>query len=194
MTPRIPIEEIGWRLNPDTCPPDIHFIDYLKEYPLPSYPVSIFHMGCGFHHWVGTWAATQKNIFVRSLSITPVEIDHYIELATENPELNFKYQVDFGDIHVISSALIPRFDFITLFHLGEISEQIKDPEYPGRSIPSVIRMFAERLQPGGEMLFFSGSSAWFKVFDIVKLILGVENNWHETTYKSLVIYRKQEDM
>lgn len=187
----IPIEIKGWNYL-DSCSCDEEFIEYLKTQPLDRMnATTIFHLGPGMHHKVGLWAATNPRVFVRALTITPEEVQEYVWLATKNPYLNSRYLVDFGDIHLVSHLLLPRFDFIALFHLGEISTQVYDPEYPGVGIEDVLKNLSQRLSMGGEMLFFERSVAWESIHSIVKLSLYNRYSYKMSNFKNLAIYRKE---
>lgn len=186
---QIPIEKHGWNFYPETCPPDQDFIEYLEK-DSKGRMVSVFHLGSGMHHKVGLWAATQKNIFVRAISITPEEIIEYIRLATENPILNSRYLVDFGDVHLLNPYLLPRFDYITLFHLGEISSQVYDPDYPSKSIPETVNLMMHKLCIGGQILFFENSVAWKTIKPLINLELDNNHLFVKSNYKSITIYRK----
>jgi len=187
----IPIIEDGWEYN-DDYPCDTQFIEYLSGLGLEKMnKVTIFHMGPGIHHKVGLWAMEQKNIFVRSISITPIEVKEYISIATENPWLNSRYLVDFGDIHLIEEKLLPKFDFISLFHLGEISSQIYEVDYPSKNIESVIGMMSRRLSIGGELLFYNKSVAWKTIKPIVELSMYSMYSYKESGFADLSVYKKE---
>lgn len=190
---RIPIEEKGWELNPETCPCDLDFIEFAKNFPYARF-LTIFHMGPGMHHSVGKWAASsEKRAFVFSISITPEEIQEYIRLITEHPVWATRYWVQFMDIHLMRSPLLPRFDLITLFHLGEIIATEKDSDYPGTSVSEILRMFSDRVVAGGSMLFFPRSVAWKKIESDVDWILRSEREWKRDIFKNLLVYTRPED-
>jgi hypothetical protein len=186
----LPIEEKGWKLYPETCPPDIHFIDYLEKEKF-NLPVRIFHMGPGLHHIVGLWATQKKGVYVRSLTITPSEMVEYMKLAAEDASINASYLVDFGDIHLLIFDLLPtEFDYISLFHLGEISKQIKNPDYNGWFITDLLSEFSNHLRAGGKILFFAQSVAWKDIQDEVdRLLVGILH-YVRSSHKSLLIYQK----
>lgn len=189
---KIPVEQYGWELNSQTCPPDLDFIEFLKHDMPEKEPVRIFHLGCGLHHKVGLWAAGTKNAFVRSISITPAEVIEYMRLATDDPNLNTHYLVDFGDIHLHPSALLPHFDYVTLFHLGEISGQADNYAYPGRTILQVVVLFISHIFENGKIFFFNRSVAWKQIENPVYSYLCETLHWKISNYKSLVIYQRPE--
>lgn len=184
---KIPIEQSGWNLNPQTCPPDLDFIEYIEN-DMPEESFQIFHMGCGLHHTVGLWAARKVNAYVRSISITPPEIEEYIRLATSYPNLNAHYLVDFGDIHLYPPVLLPQFNYVTLFHLGEISSFT----YPGYTILQVVENFANHVVEGGKIFFFNRSVAWKKIENLIYSYLSEALHWNISNYKSLIIYQQLE--
>lgn len=187
---KIPVEQSGWNLNPQTCPPDIDFIEYLEN-DMPPIDTRIFHMGCGLHHTVGLWAARNRKVYVRSISITPAEVEEYMRLATDDPDLNSYYLVDFGDIHLYPFNLLPKFQYVTLFHLGEISGQIYNPAYPGWKILQVVANFVNHISNGGKIFFFRNSVAWKQIENPVCSFLN-DINWKMSNYKSLIIYQQSE--
>jgi len=139
---------------------------------------------------VGRWAASQKNVYVRAISLSPAEVDAYIQLAIQNPILNTKYAVDFGDIHLLTTQLLPRIDYITLFHLGEVSSQLADPEYPGNSIADTIALLARRMAKNGQMLFCADSPAWKDIKGAVEVNMVYRYEYERSVFKSLIIYKK----
>jgi len=187
----IPVQEAGWEYN-DVCPCDTQFIEYLTESNIGKLSSAvIFHMGPGMHHKVGLWAVEQKKVFVRSMTLAPKEILEYIRLATADPWLNSRYLVDFGDIHLLDKMLLPKFDFISLFHLGEISAQAFEEDYPGHNIETVLTIMSQRLSIGGEMLFYERSAAWEKIRMIIDFNLYDKYSYKKSNFKDLAIFRKK---
>lgn len=189
---KIPVVENGWEYNGVTCPPDEHFIEYLEGQNIDK-PTIVFHLGPGMHHKVGIWASTQKNVFVRAISITPPEVVEYMRLAADNPVLNSRYLVDFGDIHLLNGIMLPRIDYITLFHLGEISSQTNDPDYPGNNVFETIGMLYRRLSIRGKMVFFENSVGWRDIKSQVEVNLVMKYPCERSNYKSLTIFTKMRE-
>lgn len=187
---KIPVVDHGWAYNGETCPPDQDFIEYLEQREFSDPDITILHMGTGMHHKVGLWAAEQRHFFVRGLTMTPAEVDEYIRLATENPRLNSRYLVDFCDIHLLPEDLLARYDFITLFHLGEISDQANDPEYRGRNVSEVIVSMVKHLSIKGEILFFEKSVAYPSIAHAVDVNMIYRYGFQKSSFKSLTIYKK----
>lgn len=185
----IPVENTGWEYNEAVCPPDRDFIEYL-ELNKRDKTTTIFHLGPGFHHKLGLWSATQSNYYVRAISISPPEVLEYIRLATLNPKLNSRYLVDFGDIHLTPVELLPRMDYVTLFHIGEISNQVDSEDYHGQSISEVISEYARRLSIRGEILFYEGSVAWEKIKSVVEVNMIYRYQFERSSFKSLTIFKK----
>jgi hypothetical protein len=187
---KLPVVEKGWQYN-DVCPCDTEFIEYLETLNLDRMKLTtIFHMGPGMHHKIGLWATMKKNVLVRSITLAPEELNEYVRLATEDPWINTCYLVDFGDIHLMDTMLLPRLDFISLFHLGEISEQIKNDEYPGKTISEVLGGLSRRLSIGGQMLFYERSVAWQSIFPIIETSLFNKYRYKKLNYKNIAIYQK----
>lgn len=188
--PVIPIEAKGWEWH-DSCDCDQEFIEYLYDNPLHE-NTRIFHMGPGMHHKVGLWASNYVvPLFVQSITITPPEMDEYMRLAAADPHLNRHYQVMFGDIHLLEERMLNRYDYISLFHLGEISDQVNNLDYNGSDIRQVIHTFADHLNPHGKMLFFEKSCAWKRIEDDVEEMLHYERRWLYNGYHWLKIYIKE---
>src|SRR5688572_4556578 len=100
----------GWPWQPDKCPADLQFMEWLDKVGPGE---CIFHMGTGMHHNVGL---TCEDRGIACLGIT-ASIEEYL-----NTPFSHLYQVMFGDIYQIDPRLLPHVSVMTLFHLGEMVE------------------------------------------------------------------------
>lgn len=105
-----------WSLDEAQCPCDLHFVQYLEEKGAKD--KTIFHFGTGNHHIVGLKAAAGGNA-VLGITASPQEYDDYVELLIQNPRLGHTYKAYFGDIYQLDPRLLPEFDYVALFHVGE---------------------------------------------------------------------------
>ena len=172
----------GWELQLDKCPCDAEFIEWmmLKLRNNTSKEYNIFHMGTGLHHLVGNKLYPYCNV----LGMTYSEEEHkaYIEMAKLRGVLPSMYHVLFGDIHHLNFRLLPRFDIVTLFHLGEQYE-------PGTGTisPDVVLLdFIDILNPDGHILAYANSAA-------KDISIPLFDNAMELVeeYKHLRIYKKK---
>ena len=107
-----------WSLDEAQCPCDLHFVEYLEEKKAKN--AAIFHFGTGNHHIVGLRLAENgSNCAVLGITASPQEYDDYVELLIKNPRLGHTYKAYFGDIYQLDGRLLPQFDYVSLFHVGE---------------------------------------------------------------------------
>jgi hypothetical protein len=178
-----------WSLDEAQCPCDLHFLDYLEQKHARN--ASIFHFGTGNHHIVGLkTAANGSNNAVLGITASPEEYDDYVKLLIENPRLGHTYKAYFGDIYQIDGRLLPDFDYVTLFHLGEFRTPESDA-YGALTDLEMTMVLANKLKSGGEMLFYSGSFAFDQVGPIAAKLLQNEKFEAADDYKTLRVYRKR---
>src|SRR5215470_1013255 len=147
-----------WSLDEVQCPCDLHFLEYLKERRARG--AVIFHFGTGNHHIVGLKAAEDgADNAVLSITASPQEYDDYVELLIRNPRLGHTYKAYFGDIYQLDARLLPEFDYVTLFHVGEFRTPESDA-YGALTDLEMTLLLADRLRPGGEIHFYKGSFAY----------------------------------
>ncbi len=107
-----------WSLDEAQCPCDLHFVEYLVEKKAKDQ--NVFHFGTGNHHIVGLRLFENGcNCAVLGITASPQEYDDYVELLIKNPRLGHTYKAYFGDIYQLDSRLLPLFDYVSLFHVGE---------------------------------------------------------------------------
>jgi hypothetical protein len=176
-----------WSLDEKQCPCDVHFLQYLKEKGARNN--AIFHFGTGNHHIVGLKAAEDNNA-VLGITASPQEYDDYVELLIQNPRLGHTYKAYFGDIYQLDARLLPQLDYVTLFHVGEFRGQENDA-YGALTDLEVTLLLADKVKPGGEILFFTGSYAYDKAEAVAAELVKLRPFTHAADYKSLKVYRKR---
>ena len=178
-----------WSLDEAQCPCDVHFLQYLKERQARG--AAIFHFGTGNHHIVGLKAADDgADNAVLGITASPQEYDDYVELLIENPRLGHTYKAYFGDIYQLDARLLPRFDYVSLFHVGEFRTPENDA-YGALTDLEMTLMLADKLNPGGEILFYSGSFAYDKAEAVGQELCKQRSFEPAGEYKSLRIFRKR---
>ncbi|HEY1243811.1 MAG TPA: hypothetical protein VGF29_03175 [Hyphomicrobiaceae bacterium] len=176
-----------WSLDEAQCPCDVHFLEYLNEKRVRN--AAIFHFGTGNHHIVGLKAAEDNNA-VLSITASPHEYDDYVELLIRNPRLGHTYKAYFGDIYQLDGRLLPEFDYVTLFHVGEFRTPDND-SYGALTDLEMTLVLADKVKPGGEILFYSGSFAYDKAQACAAELVSVRPFAAEADFKSLRVYRKR---
>jgi hypothetical protein len=156
----------SWDLRIAECPCDMHFLEWLEENNIKDQ--SIFHFGTGSHHIVGLKTAEDgSNNAVLGITASPAEYDAYVKMLIEKPRLGHTYKAYFGDIYQLDARLLPVFDIVTLFHAGEFRTE-KNDAYGALTDLEMTKILADRMRPGGKMLFYSGSYA----FDVAERVFG----------------------
>jgi hypothetical protein len=178
----------SWDLRVAECPCDIHFLEWLEDQKTKH--ASIFHFGTGSHHIVGLKTAEDgSNNAVFGITASPAEYDAYIKMLIEKPRLGFTYKAYFGDIYQLDRRLLPEFDIVALFHVGEFRTE-KNDEYGALTDLEMTRVLCDRLKPGGQVLFYSGSYA----FDVAERVFGELTKAKVLadagTFKTLRIFKK----
>lgn len=182
------IWDVNWYLDEKQCPCDVHFLEYLEEKRVTG--AAIFHFGTGGHHVVGIRTAENgSNNAVLGITASPQEYEDYIKLVVDRPEVGLTYKVVFGDIYQLDVRLLPRFDFVTLFHTGEFRTEANDA-YCALTDLEVAELFIQRLKPGGRVLFFAGSFAFDKAEAVATKLVEKGLVSAEPAFKSLRPYRK----
>jgi hypothetical protein len=178
-----------WSLDEAQCPCDLHFLQYLAEKRVKG--ATIFHFGTGNHHIVGLKAAENgADNAVLGITASPQEYDDYVELLIRNPRLGHTYKAYFGDVYQLDARLLPEFDYVTLFHVGEF----RTPENDGYGALTDLEMtllLADKIKPGGEILFYAGSFAYDKAQAVALELAKVRPFAPAGDYKTLRIFRKQ---
>lgn len=145
-----------WPLDEAQCPCDVHFTRWLGEQGLRDQ--RIFHFGTGDHHHVGLQAPGAGHSVI-GITATEAEVSSYIKLVVENPDLGRHYKVLFSDIYQTNLGLLPSFDIVTLFHLGEFWS-VNNAPFAAMDDRGLLAGMAAKVVPGGHIAFFTGSFAY----------------------------------
>jgi hypothetical protein len=148
----------NWDLREAECPCDVHFLEWLELEKIKD--SSIFHFGTGSHHVVGVKTAEDgSNNAVLGITASPGEYDAYIKMLIAKPKLGFTYKAYFGDIYQLDKRMLPTFDIVTLFHVGEFRSE-KNDAYGAMTDLEMALALADAMRPGGHILFYEGSYAF----------------------------------
>lgn len=178
-----------WPLDEAQCPCDIHFLDYLNERGANG--ASIFHFGTGNHHIVGLrLAEAGSDCAVLGITASPQEYEDYIKLLIDNPTLGHTYKAYFGDIYQLDGRLLPEFDFVTLFHVGEFRSAEND-RYGALTDLEMTLILADKVKPGGEILFYTGSFAYDKAEQVEIELQRLRPFEPVGSFRSLRIFRRR---
>ena len=156
--------EIGWYLDEAQCPCDIHLVQYIDRQSIRDR--TIFHFGTGEHHIVGVRChelGTGNKVL--GITASPREHDFYEKLVIEQPELGWDYKVLFGDIYQLRAELLPEFDILSLFHIGEFRTE-KNDAYGALTDEAMVRLLIGRLKGLRQVILYAGSYA----FDVAQRI------------------------
>lgn len=177
-----------WPLDEAQCPCDLHFLGYLEERNASA--STIFHFGTGNHHIVGLrLAQSGRDYAVLGITASPQEYEDYVKLLIDNPELGRTYKAWFGDIYQLDARLLPRFDFVTLFHVGEFRTAEND-RYGALTDLEMTLLLADQVKPGGEILFYTGSYAYDVAERVEEALLKQRPFERKGRFKSLQILAK----
>ena len=124
------------------------------------------------------------------ITASPQEYDDYVDLLIKNPRLGHTYKAYFGDIYQLDARLLPQFDYVSLFHVGEFRTPENDA-YGALTDLEMTLMLADKTKPGGEILFYSGSFAYDKAEAVGKELVKQRPSSRRRDYKSLRIFRKR---
>lgn len=159
------IEPVPWHNNREICPADFDFIEYLKTISQQR----IFHMGPGYDHIV----ARRTRHIITAITHCPGELSSYMSLAIRDIKLAMRYQVLFGDLHLLDRYMLGDIDMASLFHLGELSTS------DGASVNSLISTFHDV----PIIALYTGSFA----FSVVEPII-LSHRYPYSSYKSIKFY------
>ena len=205
----------SWPLTLTNSPCDLHLVQYLE---LKGYEQKlIFHFGTGEHHLVGkrNHERGDPNEII-AVTASREEYEAYVDFIIDNPRAANYYKVFFADIYTLSARMLPKFDIVTLFHLCEYYDQQRydrkpaidndgglsagetaeretrvNSAYARLDDVKVLEMFLSKLNPGGNILFFTKSGAYdrhnSKAGAIVKDFIYRKRMIVEDEYESLLI-------
>ena len=177
-----------WPLDVSECPCDVHFVDYLKARGIKGR--AVFHFGTGEHHIVALENARfRRPNQVFGVTASKQEYDSYIEMIVSNPKVANSYKVMFVDIYTLEQQLLPEFDVVSLFHLGEFHDPVRQ-KYAPLDDRKLLALMVNRLKPGGRVCFYRGSNGWTKSEPIVSAFLKAGRLTKPETYKSLLVCQR----
>ena len=178
----------SWDLRVAECPCDIHFLEWLEEKGTRG--ASIFHFGTGSHHIVGLKTAEDgSDNAVLGITASPSEYDAYVKMLIEKPKLGFTYKAYFGDIYQLDRRLLPMFDIVALFHVGEFRTE-KNDAYGALTDLEMTKVLCDRTKPGGEILFYSGSYAFDVAERVTAELVKARVLAESGSFKTLRIFKK----
>jgi hypothetical protein len=175
-----------WPLDEKQCPCDVHFTRYLATNGLKNQ--RIFHFGTGDHHHVGLQAPGAGHS-VLGITATEAEYSSYIRLVVENPVLGKHYKVLFSDIYQTNLALLPEFDIVTLFHVGEFWSANNAP-FASVDDAGLIEGMAGKLTRGGRLFLYTGSFAYDVAERLIPAIAARTGLIEEPRFETLRVFRK----
>lgn len=182
------IWDANWGLELGLCPCDQHFVELLAERKIEN--SVIYHFGSGGHHLVGVQCMKAgKGNVVMSITAAPQEHKEYEQLIIREPQLAHHYICYFSDIYTFEGRLMPTFDVVTLFHLGEFRTEANDA-YGAHSDWEVLRRLCEKTRPGGLVVFYAGSNGWKATEPLVARALKDGLIEADGEYKTLPIYKR----
>jgi hypothetical protein len=179
----------SWPLLADICPCDIHFVEYLQEREVSN--KLIFHFGTGEHHILGKMncKADAPNEIL-GITASRKEYERYIEFVIDNPTAAKTYKVIFGDIYTLTPRIIPDFDLVTLFHLCEFYDE-EESAYAELNDYSLLELFMSKLNPGGRIFFYRGSSHFAKCREVIESFVSEGKMAQLEEYKTLLVYSRR---
>ena len=176
----------SWQLSRELCPCDLDLCDYFNDRKIRRQ--TVFHFGTGAHHVVGL-RNREDGLDNDILAITaaPSEHSEYVRHLIRSPALGAHYKVLFADIYNLNTNLLPTFDLVSLFHLGEFLE----PPSPRRQLDDqgVLDLFLARLAPQGRVVFYARSSGRENTQPLIDHAVASGRLSFEERYKSLLVYR-----
>ena len=175
-----------WEMDQDACPADVFLVDWIQSQGFAN--KRIYHMGTGAHHHVGRQLSDMGHC-IQAITAAPDEFKVWMDLVIDHPEIGDHYKPIFGDIYQTDPRQFGRFDIVSLFHLGEFSNEIRG-HGPGLSDHELIEMFYNLLDKGGYMLFYEGSYGFAKIVDMIERLHADRFLERQPNYHSLRIYTK----
>ena len=178
----------SWGLKPDVCPCDVEFAEFLHTSGISGKVV--LHFGTGSHHVVATENYKSKNPNqLVGLTASLPEHQAYVDMTTRDRAFAKHYTVLYKDIYTLAADMLPQFDVISLFHLCEFyfPEEAANVNHDDASL---LAMFVSKLNPGGKVLFYTGSFGWQKGQHIVQDFVDRGILEKSSNYKHLLVYQK----
>lgn len=184
-----------WTLNEAACPCDVHFVSFLQERVLAH--KSIFHFGTGAHHVVALEnARLGLGNSILGITCSKQEYASYMDLVSTDSSLAVSYKAIYADAYTLSSGVLPEFDIVTLFHLGEYWNGRGDGMHgnPSAEAPlndqGLFDLMWSRTREGGLLLFYRGSAGWVRTEPILERAIASGRIRDAGSHRTLSIYRK----
>lgn len=187
--------DLPWQLDENACPCDVHFNQYLEETNIQN--KSIFHFGTGEHHIVGIANANEgSSNSILGITASKKEYEAYMDLVSSSTELAVSYKVIFADIYSLNADLLPSFDIVTLFHIGEYwigsGQGMHGDPAPGTPLDDegLLELFIHRLKPQGKIVLYRNSAGWERVEPIISRIIDRGEIREAGRFKTLRFYER----
>jgi hypothetical protein len=178
----------SWDLRIAECPCDMHFLEWLEL--TNTRGAAIFHFGTGSHHIVGLKTAEDgSNNAVFGITASPPEYDAYVKMLIDKPRLGHTYKAYFGDIYQLDRRLLPTFDVVTLFHVGEFRTE-KNDAYGALTDLEMTRALCDRTRTGGHVLFYAGSYAFDVAEQVIATLVAEQVLIAAPSHQTLRVYKK----
>jgi hypothetical protein len=185
--------DLPWQLNEAACPCDVHFSQYLQENDIRS--KIIFHFGTGDHHLVGVSNASRGNAnLILAITASKGEYQAYMDLVSSDSQLAMAYKAIYADVYSLNPELLPNFDVVTLFHLGEYwigsgqgMHGEPTPETP-LADEDLLYLFLNKLNKNGILMLYSNSAGWPRIGPIVTAAVGRGDMVKLSEFKTLQIF------
>ncbi len=175
-----------WTLQMAACPCDAHFAEYLSESGRSGQ--TVFHFGTGQHHLLARANQTLPTPNdILGITASMGEYQAYVDYIVAQPTAARNYKVFFADIYTLTAGLLPTFDVVSLFHLCEFYEP-SNAQYAPLDDEALVKLFLTKLNAGGEILFYTGSSAYAKAEPIIARLTAEGVLTFKTAYETLVVY------
>lgn len=172
----------AWELDESVCPADLHLIDWIKQQNITD--SSIFHMGTGAHHRLGMHMSLNgSNNMVMGITACPEEYKRFLDMMLENPFVGRCYKPFFGDIYQLDARQLPQFDVISIFHLGEFTNEIRGG-ITGLTDEEVLDLLISRAKADTRFVFYKNSFGLPKIRESVKSRFELIEE-----FKTLLVYK-----
>lgn len=170
----------GWPWLPNLCPPDLDFINYMREKQFS--PKTILHTGTGLHHRVGIECCEMGH---KVIGVT-VSREEVVSRVFRVDDTN--YQVFYANINTLNVDLLPKLDIVTLFHFGEMESDF------GPVSNDVLLRLLNKMPLDGFMAFYHRSAAWDRAKVAVDYAVKQEYLHYVETAGEIEIYRKWQQL
>jgi SAM-dependent methyltransferase len=181
-------EASAWVLDLEHCPCDLELMEYLKAEGIKG--KSLFHFGTGVHHLVGLENQTlDRPNEILGITASALEHQSYAKAVVKDSTLAKYYKVLFSDIYLLTPNTVPMFDIVTLFHLCEFYLP-ENAAQLHQTDESLVQLFLDKLNPGGRILFYTGSLGFYQTAPILEAFVNAGKLTQVGKYKKLLVYEK----